>query len=358
MLSGETGRCRGRIRTMKAAAVMTGGAPVAPNVEIIELPTPVPQSGDVRVRTEAAGLNHLDVWVGMGIPGVKRPWPRVTGSDGVGIVDAVGDGVDEAWIGRRVIMNAAHDLNAEAEPGDRPSAERFHLVGEQSPGALAEAFVVRASNVVDIGDADPIEAAAFGLTHLTAWRMLTTRAGARAGDWVLIPGIGGGVALAALGICRHLGCRVIVTSRSAEKLERASRLGAAEGILDEGEDWSRAVRAATDGQGVDICIDSIGRAVHLSCIKSLGRGGRFVTCGCTSGPSAETDLARIFWNQLSILGSTMGDMSEFHAVVDLFLQGCLRPVVDQVVAPAGIREAYAALEAGSQFGKLVVDWRT
>ena len=114
----------------------------------------------------------------------------------------------------------------------------------------------------------------------------------------------------------------------------------------------------TQWQGVDICIDSIGRAVHLSCIKSLGRGGRFVTCGCTSGPSAETDLARIFWNQLSILGSTMGDMSEFHAVVDLFLQGRLRPVVDQVVAPAGIREAYAALEAGSQFGKLVVDWRT
>ena len=342
---------------MKAAAVMTGGAPVAPNVELIDLPTPSPGPGEVRVRTEASGLNHLDVWVGMGIPGVDRPWPRVTGSDGVGIVDAVGDGVDDVWVGRRVIMNAAHDLNSEDRSDGRPAGEQFHLVGEQSPGAMAEAFVVRVTNVMDIGEADPIEAAAFGLTHLTAWRMLTTRAGARAGDWVLIPGIGGGVALAALGICRYLGCRTIVTSRSAEKLQRASELGASVGIPDEGKDWNRAVRAATDGAGVDICIDSIGKAVHLSCIKSLGRGGRFVTCGCTSGPGAETDLARIFWNQLSILGSTMGDMREFQEVVSLFLKGSLQPVVDRVVTPSEVPEAYAALEAGTQFGKLVVDWR-
>jgi NADPH:quinone reductase-like Zn-dependent oxidoreductase len=343
---------------MKAAAVMTGGAPVAPNVEIIEVPTPSPGAGEVRVRTEASGLNHLDVWVGMGIPGVDRPWPRVTGSDGVGIVDAVGSDVDDVWLGRRVIMNAAHDLNSDARPGEKSAGEQFHLVGEQSPGAMAEAFVVRAENVIDIGDADPIAAAAFGLTHLTAWRMLTTRAGAREGDWVLIPGIGGGVALAALGICRYLGCRTIVTSRSAEKLERASELGASVGILDEGEDWHRTARAATDGRGVDICIDSIGRAVHLSCIKSLGRGGRFVTCGCTSGPAAETDLARIFWNQLSILGSTMGDLAEFRTVVSLFLEGHLSPVIDQVVSPSGLQGAYAALEAGRQFGKIVVDWRS
>lgn len=330
---------------------------MAPNVELIDLPTPSPGPGEVRVRTEASGLNHLDVWVGMGIPGVDRPWPRVTGSDGVGIVDAVGDGVDDVWVGRRVIMNAAHDLNSEDRSDGRPAGEQFHLVGEQSPGAMAEAFVVRVTNVMDIGEADPIEAAAFGLTHLTAWRMLTTRAGARAGDWVLIPGIGGGVALAALGICRYLGCRTIVTSRSAEKLQRASELGASVGILDEGKDWNRAVRAATDGAGVDICIDSIGKAVHLSCIKSLGRGGRFVTCGCTSGPGAETDLARIFWNQLSILGSTMGDMREFQEVVSLFLKGSLQPVVDRVVTPSEVPEAYAALEAGTQFGKLVVDWR-
>ena len=342
---------------MKAAAVMTGGAPVAPNVELIDLPTPSPGAGEVRVRTEASGLNHLDVWVGMGIPGVDRPGPRVTGSDGVGIVDAVGEGVDDVWVGRRVIMNAAHDLNSEDRSDGRPAGEQFHLVGERSPGAMAEAFVVRVTNVMDIGEADPIEAAAFGLTHLTAWRMLTTRAGARAGDWVLIPGIGGGVALAALGICRYLGCRTIVTSRSAEKLQRASELGASVGILDEGKDWNRAVRAATDGAGVDICIDSIGKAVHLSCIKSLGRGGRFVTCGCTSGPGAETDLARIFWNQLSILGSTMGDMREFQEVVGLFLKGSLQPVVDRVVTPSEVPEAYAVLEAGTQFGKLVVDWR-
>ena len=343
---------------MKAAAVMTGGAPVAPNVELIDLPTPSPGPGEVRVRTEASGLNHLDVWVGMGIPGVDRPWPRVTGSDGVGIVDAVGDGVDDVWVGRRVIMNAAHDLNSEDRSDGRPAGEQFHLVGEQSPGAMAEAFVVRVTNVMDIGEADPIEAAAFGLTHLTAWRMLTTRAGARAGDWVLIPGIGGGVALAALGICRYLGCRTIVTSRSAEKLQRASELGASV--------WHprRRQRLESGRSGCDRRrwgrhLHRLNREGRSSLLHQVAgaRWADFVTCGCTSGPGAETDLARIFWNQLSILGSTMGDMREFQEVVSLFLKGSLQPVVDRVVTPSEVPEAYAALEAGTQFGKLVVDWR-
>jgi len=342
---------------MKAVAVMTGGAPVAPNVEIIDLPTPTPAAGDLRIRTEASALNHLDLWIGMGIPGVDRPWPRVTGSDGVGVVDAVGSGVDDAWVGRRVMMNAARDVGTPPSPGGRDAGENFQLVGEHVPGAMAEYFLVPATNVVDIGDRDPITAAAFGLTHLTAWRMLTTRASAAPGDWVLIPGIGGGVALAALGIARHLGCNTVVTSRSEAKLERARALGASVTVLDEGEDWSRSVRKATGGRGVDVCIDSVGAAVHPACIKAMARGGRFVTCGCTSGPAATTDLARVFWNQLSILGSTMGDMHEFRQVVGLLIDGRLEPVIDAVHTPATAADAYAAIEAGHQFGKLVVDWR-
>ena len=342
---------------MKAVAVMTGGAPVAPNVKLVDLPMPEPAAGDLRVRTEASALNHLDLWIGMGIPGVDRPWPRVTGSDGAGVVDAVGSGVDEAWIGRRVIMNAARDVGAPASPGTRPAGENFELVGEHVAGAMAEYFLVPATNVVDIGDTDPVRAAAFGLTHLTAWRMLTTRAAAHPGDWILIPGIGGGVALAALGLARHLGCSTVVTSRSAAKLEQAMSHGATAAVLDEGEDWSRAVRKATDGRGVDVCIDSVGAAVHPACIRSMARGGRFVTCGCTSGPAATTDLARIFWNQLAILGSTMGDMSEFREVVGLLVDERLTPVIDEVHTPATAGEAYAALEAGRQFGKLVLDWR-
>lgn len=343
---------------MKAIAVMRGGAPVAPNVELIEVPEPIPATGEVRVRTEASALNHLDLWVGAGLPGIDRSYPLVTGSDGVGVVEAVGDGVDDGWIGRRVMMNAAVDVGEPAVPGRVPAGEVFEVIGEHGPGAMAEAFVVPAANLVDIGEADPVKAAAFGLAHLTAWRMATTRGGVGPGDLVLVPGIGGGVALAALGICRHLGATVIVTSRHQWKLDRAKALGAAEGILDDGEDWSRAVRAATGKRGIDVCLDSVGKAVHGACIRSLARGGRFVTCGCTTGPDATTDLARIFWNQLSLHGSTMGDMREFRQVTRLFLDGRLEPVIDAVVPSSEGPAQFARLETGGQFGKLVIDWRS
>jgi NADPH:quinone reductase-like Zn-dependent oxidoreductase len=342
---------------MKAIAVMRGGAPVAPNVEVTEVPDVAPGPGEVRVRTEASALNHLDLWVGAGLPGIDRPYPRVTGSDGVGIVDAVGGGVAEGWIGRRVMMNAAVNVGEPAIPGAVPAGEMLEVIGEHSPGAMAEAFIAPVTNVLDIGDADPVQAAAFGLAHLTAWRMATTRGGVRPGDFVLIPGIGGGVALAALGICRHLGASVVVTSRRQWKLDRALELGASAAILDDGTDWSRAVRAATGKRGIDVCLDSVGKAIHGACIRSLARGGRFVTCGCTTGPDATTDLARIFWNQLSLHGSTMGDMREFREVSSLFLAGRLSPVVDAVEpVEAGPRQ-FARLEQGEQFGKLVVDWR-
>ncbi len=336
---------------------MRGGAPVAPNVELIEIPEPVPGPGEVRIRTEASALNHLDLWVGAGLPGIERPYPLVTGSDGVGVVDQLGDGVDESWLGRRVIMNAAVDVGERPSPGRVPAGEVFEVIGEHGAGAMAEMFVAPATNVVDIGDADPVQAAAFGLAHLTAWRMATTRGGVGPGDLVLIPGIGGGVALAALGICRHFGASVIVTSRHQWKLYRALELGASAAILDDGEDWGRAVRAATGKRGVDVCLDSVGKAIHGACIRSLARGGRFVTCGCTTGSDATTDLARIFWNQLSLHGSTMGSMQEFRQVVRLFLDARLSPVVDGVASPDDGPAQFARLEQGEQFGKLVIDWR-
>lgn len=231
------------------------------------------------------------------------------------------------------------------------------MIGEHDPGCMAERFIAPATNIMDIGDADPVQAAAFGLTHLTAWRMLWTRARVRPGMTILIPGIGGGVAVALLGIARHLGCTTIVTSRHAHKLQRARELGADHAILDDGGDWSREVRKVTARRGVDIVADSVGKAVHGACLRSLTRGGTFVTCGCTSGSDATTDLTRIFWNQLAVIGSTMGDMDEFRSVVSLFRTGALKPVVDQVVpAPRG-QAAFARLEAGEQFGKIVVDWR-
>jgi NADPH:quinone reductase-like Zn-dependent oxidoreductase len=293
----------------------------------------------------------------MGIPGIERPYPRITGSDGVGIVDAVGAGVDEDWIGKRIILNAATASEQGGIPEARPAGEIFTLVGEHGPGCLAEYFLAKATNVLDVGDADPIEAAAFGLVHLTAWRMLVTKAGIQPGMTILVPGIGGGVALASMGIALHHGCKVIVTSRSQDKIDQALALGAHYGILDEGQDFSKDVRVMTDGRGCDICAESVGKAIHGSCIKSLARGGVLVTCGATSGPNAATDLTRIFWNQLSIIGSTMGDMNEFRSVVALFKKGALRPVIDSIHPCHSPQKAYRRLEDASQFGKVMIDWR-
>jgi NADPH:quinone reductase-like Zn-dependent oxidoreductase len=187
--------------------------------------------------------------------------------------------------------------------------------------------------------------------------MMVTQAELRAGMLVLITGIGGGVALAALNIAKHFGCETIVTSRHEWKLERAKALGAHNTVLDKGHDWSKEVRQLTGRRGVDLCVDSIGKSIHEACIKSLARGGVFATCGATTGPDATTDLTRIFWNQLRLVGSTMGNMEEFRQVVSLFKSGAIKPTIDQVFAPQNGRDAFARLEAGEQFGKLVVDWR-
>ncbi len=347
---------------MRAIVISKQGSPVAPNVRFVSDYPSAPRAatlgqGELLVRTEASALNHLDLWVGMGLPGIDLTYPRISGSDGAGIVEAVGGGVDTSWIGQRVLLNAACPIQETPRHDCDPSSEDILMIGEHVDGCLAERFKAPAANVVAIGDADPIQAVAFGLTHLTAWRMLVNQAGLRAGQWILIPGIGGGVALAALAIARHFGCRTIVTSRQQWKLDRATALGAEFTVLDQGQDWSRDVRRMTGRRGVDVVADSVGKAIHLACIKSLARRGVFVTCGCTSGSDATTDLTRIFWNQLTVIGSTMGDMGEFREAVALFRSGHLTPVVDSVHRPADGAKAYARLEAAEQFGKIVIDWR-
>lgn len=342
---------------MKAITITRQGTPVAKNVTVVDdWPDPAAAPGQAVIRTEASALNQLDLWVGRGVPGIELDYPRISGSDGCGVVESVGAGVDEAWIGRRVILNAAIPQPRSASPDHAPAMTDLSMIGEHTNGTMAARFAAPVANLLDVGDVDPVDAAAFGLVHLTAWRMLVSRAGLRAGQTVLITGIGGGVALALLNIARHFGCTTIVTSRHQWKLDHALELGADHGVLDEGEDWSRQVRTITGKRGVDICADSIGKAVHMSCIKSLARGGVFVTCGVTSGPDPTTDLARVFWNQLSIIGSTMGDMDEYRQVTSLFRSGDLKPVLDTVVDADNAADAYARLESGEQFGKVVVRW--
>ena len=213
-----------------------------------------------------------------------------------------------------------------------------------------------ADNAVDIGDADPQGAAAIGLTALTAWSMMITKGALQAGHSVLITGIGGGVAVAALAIARWRGCRIAVSSRSAEKLERARELGAEYCILDEGQDWSRDLRGWTGKKGVDMVVDTIGGPVLKPSVRALSRGGAFVTAGATAAPTGELELNRVFWNQLRILGSTMGTNDEFREVMALYCAGELMPVIDRVLPARDARKAWERLEAQEQMGKIVLDW--
>ena len=341
---------------MRAALISMEGTPVAKNVDfVLDWQECSPSQNEVKVKTEASALNHLDLWVGIGMPGLNLEYPRISGSDGCGVVVEVGEGVDSAWIGKRVLLNAAVKQEEPLTPNSLPIPADMRMIGEHDDGTNAEYFVAPISNVLEVGDVDPIEAAAFGLTHLTAWRMLITRAQLQEGQTVLITGIGGGAALAAFNICKHFDCKTIVTSRHQWKLDRASELGADEVVLDDGKDWSRVVRNMTEKRGVHVCVDSVGGSLHLPCIKSLARGGTLVTCGCTAGDSPQTDLARIFWNQLSILGSTMGDMNEFHDVIAL-LRGGTKPVIDSVHDAKHAADAFARLESGEHFGKVLLRW--
>ncbi len=313
---------------------------------------------DVRVRLRAAALNHLDLWTVAGVPGVHLVPPWILGADGTGIIDAVGEAVGDVRPGDSVVINPGISCGdcEYCRAGEEPLCLRFALLGEHRPGTLADYVVVPARNVRTIPEAVPVEvAAAYPLVTLTAWRMCVTRAAVRAGDEVLIWGIGGGVAQAALHICRARGARVWVTSGSDEKLERARALGADVTLRHgAGVDIGREVRARTGKRGVNVVVDSVGAATWSQSLGALGRGGRLVTCGGTSGPMVETDVRRLYWNQWSLLGSTMGSSREFDAVTDQLRDGRLTAIVDSVFPLDEAPAAFARLKSGRQFGKVVV----
>jgi NADPH:quinone reductase-like Zn-dependent oxidoreductase len=239
--------------------------------------------------------------------------------------------------------------------GEEPLCVRFGLLGEHHPGTLGEYVVVPDRNVVEIPKEVPLDvAAAFPLATLTAWRMVVTRAAVKAGEHVLIQGIGGGVALASLQIAKRLGAHVWVTSSSDEKLERARALGADELVNYRTTDVAKHIRAATGKRGVDVVIDSVGEATWDASLGSLGRGGRLVTCGGTSGPMVRTDVRRLFWNQWNIMGSTMGSHAEFQAIARELVAGALVPPIDSVYELADGRAAFERMAAVAQFGKVVV----
>ena len=312
---------------------------------------------DVRVRVCAAALNHLDLWVVQGAPGIRITPGWILGADCCGIVDAVGPAVTSVGVGDRVVVNpGVSDRTCEyCRTGDNPLCLRYAILGEHRPGVLADLVVVPAANVLPIPEAVPFTlAAAFPLATLTAWRMVVTRAKVQSADQVLIRGIGGGVALASLQIAKSFGARVWVTSGSDEKLERARLLGADELLNHRTQDVAKEVRARTGKRGVDVVIDCVGEATWASSLGALGKRGRIVTCGGTSGPILQTDVRRLFWNQWTIMGSTMGSDVEFAAIVNELRAGRLAPPVDAEFPLERGADALARLQSGRQFGKVVV----
>jgi NADPH:quinone reductase-like Zn-dependent oxidoreductase len=275
----------------------------------------------------------------------------------MGVVESVGSAVTAVSPGDTVLINPGiSDRTCQyCRAGDQPLCLDYAILGEQRPGTLAELVVVPEVNVARIpATSDEAEAAAFTLATLTAWRMLVTRADLQPGEHVLIWGIGGGVALACLQIAKLIGARVTVTSSSDDKLVRARDLGADDTINYVGMDVGREMRHRTQKRGVNVVVDTVGEATWTQSLGALGKKGRLVTCGGTSGPMVTTDVRRLFWNQWSILGSTMGSESEFQAIVAHFNAGRLRPPVDSVYPLADGREAFERMQNGEQFGKLVM----
>jgi NADPH:quinone reductase-like Zn-dependent oxidoreductase len=317
---------------MKAVRIHEDGGPEVLLYE--EAPDPEPREGEVLVELRAASLNHLDVFVRRGLPSV--PKPRILGADGAGIrVDT----------GERVVIN----------PGLEHADGRISVVGEHFDGTHAELVAVPEESVYPLPDDLSFEeAAAFPLVFETAYRMLVTRAGLREGEWVLVWGVGGGVATAALSIATALGARVLATSSSDDKLARATELGADAVVNHATGDVRAAAKEATGGAGIDVVVEHVGEATWATSLAVARQGGRVAVCGATTGPNPPANLHRIWWKQLTVVGSTMGGRTDFEGAYELVKSGRARPVIDRVYPLSEIRAAHERLEAGEQMGKIVL----
>jgi NADPH:quinone reductase-like Zn-dependent oxidoreductase len=314
---------------VKAIRIHQDGGPEVLRYE--EAPEPSPAEGEVLVRLRAASLNHIDLWIRSGQPSVSKP--RILGSDGAG---------ERVDTGGRVVINPGLDDGA-------------RIIGEHIDGTDAELIAVPEEYLQPLPDALSFEeAAAFPLVFETAYRMLVTRARLQAEEWVLVWGIGGGVATASLAIAKALGARVLVTSSSDAKLERARGLGADATVNHATGDVGAAVKDATGGAGVDVVVEHVGEATWKTSLAAVRAGGRVVVCGATSGANPPAQLHRVWWKQLTIYGSTMGTREDFAGAFELVSSGRARPVVDEIFALAEARAAHERLERGEQFGKIVL----
>ncbi len=331
---------------MKAIVLHELGA--AENLKLEEVPDPQPGAGEAVVRLKAAALNHRDVFIWQKLyPNIKLP--AILGSDGAGVVASVGEGVDQSWIGREVVIEPGLDWG----PSDEIQSKSYRILGMPEDGTYAEMIKIPAANL----HAKPAhltfeEAAVLPLGGLTAYRSVVTRAKVKAGETVLVTGVGGGVATFAAQIAKALGARVFVTSGSDEKLARAKELGAEGGANYKNADWGKTITELTGG-GPNVVIDSAGGDALETAVKIIKPAGRIVFYGATTG-LAKIDLYRCFFKQLTLMGTTMGSPREFAAFLKLYGEAKLHPAIDQVFPLAEAAAAHRRMNEGGQFGKIVL----
>ncbi len=340
---------------MKAVVVHQHGGPDQLRLEDVKKPQPGPT--EVLVQVKACALNHLDLWVRRGIPGVKFPLPLIPGSDVAGLIADPGPAGAKYSAGDRVLV--APGLSCQScricLSGQDQLCRHYGILGETRDGGYAEFVKVPAANLLPYPEKFSFEeAAAIPLVFLTAWHMVVARGKVRPGETVLVQGAGSGIGTAAIQIARLWGARVITTSGSDDKLKKARELGAEHGINHTRADLAQEVKNLTGKRGVDLVIDHIGEATWEASIRSLAKGGRLVTCGATTGPDVKTNLRYIFFKSLSILGSTMGSKSELHEILGHIEAGRLRPVLDRTFPLEAAAEAHRYLEDRKQFGKVVL----
>lgn len=343
---------------MKAALFQQHGD--LDQLEVGQVANPTIGPSDVLVATKFAALNHLDIFVVAGWPGLSLELPHVLGSDGAGEVVEVGSAVTTIQPGDRVTVNPGVSCNKciSCLNGQQNFCTQFSILGEHRWGTFAERFSVPEVNVLNVPPGFPLDAAAAApLVFLTAWRMLVTRARVQRGEIVFIHGAGGGVASAAIQIAKYLGATVITTSGTPDKIEKAHTLGADHVInyKEEPEYGKRVYTELTARHGVDVVVDTVGARTFSDSVRLLRPGGRLVTCGATTGPEGRLDIRNVFWKQLDVLGSTMSNQGEFRAVMELVFTGTFGPIIDRVFPLDEFRAAEEYLQAGDHFGKVLLE---
>jgi len=326
-------------------------------MEIGEAPEPVVTAGSVIVRVSAVSLNHLDLWVRRGIPGLDVEMPHIGGSDAAGTVEAVGSDVHSWSPGDRVVINGALSCSSceFCHRGDEALCLELQVLGEHVRGAAAELVRVPAENLFRIPDSLDFEsAAASSLVFQTAWRALTNRGRLKPGETLLVTGASGGVASAGVQIGRHLGARVIAVTSGAGNTSWIRTLGAEVAIDRLTEDVDARIHEETAGRGVDVVLDSVGERMWKTVMRAAGIDARIIVYGATTGPDARLHLAHLFWKQLTVTGSTMSSRAEFEEAMTLISEGILKPVIDEVMPLEDIRRAHERLEAAEVRGKLVL----